>query len=98
MVYTIMIWYIYSPIRNIHIYIHTLPHHYRGRKRIHDELKFYDLSSSPLYRLSMANPVISHVNVAGKKNSSVPLNLRLALESNKDFALAYRQIFDLFEK
>jgi hypothetical protein len=70
------------------------------RKRIHEELKFYDLNSSPLYRLSMANPVISHVDVAGKKNSSVPLNLnlRLALESNADFALAYSQIFDLFRK
>ena len=69
-----------------------------NRKRIHEELKFYDLNSSPLYRLSMANPVINHVNVAGKKNSSVPLNLRLTLESNADFALAYSQIFDLFQK
>lgn len=28
---------------------------------LHDELKFYDLNSSPMYRWSMSNPVINHV-------------------------------------
>jgi hypothetical protein len=32
------------------------------RRSLHDDLRFYDLNSSPLYRLGMSNSFVSHVH------------------------------------
>lgn len=68
------------------------------RRKIHSELQFYDLEASPLYRLSMENPVINHVNtphIRRRLLSSFPKDMKLLLSESQDFRKAYHQIFEL---
>eukprot|EP00597_Dinobryon_sp_UTEXLB2267_P000235 CAMPEP_0170070098 /NCGR_PEP_ID=MMETSP0019_2-20121128/8521_1 /TAXON_ID=98059 /ORGANISM="Dinobryon sp., Strain UTEXLB2267" /LENGTH=115 /DNA_ID=CAMNT_0010278299 /DNA_START=1005 /DNA_END=1352 /DNA_ORIENTATION=- len=64
------------------------------RDRLHADLTFFDLKTSPVYRWSMENPVINHVNTQHSLRQST-LDFEKALKNHPDFMEAYRTIFEL---
>jgi len=59
------------------------------RHSLHDDLRFYDLKSSPLYRLSMSNSLVNHVHptitAAGQRRdpSRLPIDSLLPTASSE---------------
>jgi hypothetical protein len=73
------------------------------RQELLDELKFYNLDSSPLYRISMDNPVINHVHHVGTAGGGVEDaktkggagDFKQILSGNQQFRDMYKTVFDL---
>eukprot|EP01039_Chlorochromonas_danica_P009421 gene9423-10408_t len=61
---------------------------------LHQELAFYNLETSPLYRWSMSNPIINHVT-ANQKSGMTTRELVQVLSSNPDVMSLYKPIYDL---
>lgn len=72
----------------------VIPH--SMREFLQKDLMFYDLKESPIYRWSMDNPFIGHVNSKeGPAGSNISLNELLV--ENQQFQQLYKPVFDLMK-
>ena len=60
------------------------------QQRIAKDLQFFDLSSSPLYRWSMANPLVNHVN-----QHSDNIDYDALVRSDDEIRKLYKPVFEL---
>ncbi len=62
---------------------------------LHEELMFYDLQTSPLYRWSMENPMINHVAGNSKSAMHTSADLMEILTHSAEVEQLYRPVFAL---
>jgi hypothetical protein len=69
-----------------HLSSHTL-------KVLSDDLHFYDINNSPIYRLSMTNPFFNHVDPHEEEEEGIDLNK--ILEEDEEIQALYQPILKL---
>lgn len=67
---------------------------------LHDDLEFFDLNNSPVYRWSMSNPIINHVTTdkVGDKQRMTSKQMVALLKKHPDVMQLYQPILDLMHK
>eukprot|EP01034_Spumella_vulgaris_P023878 gene23878-30156_t len=64
---------------------------------LHEELMFYDLQTSPLYRWSMSNPLINHVADQSSGAQHTSADLMTILKADPEVKELYRPVFELMD-
>jgi hypothetical protein len=66
----------------------------REMDSIVDELKFYDINASPIYRLSMSNPLVNHIN---QESEDEKLKLKALVKADEKIKKFYEPILALMD-
>lgn len=66
----------------------------REMDEIVEELNFYDINASPIYRLSMSNPLVNHIN---QESEDEKKKLKALVKADDEIKEFYRPILSLMD-